>query len=89
MGANEMADQVFDTLCGLDVYFDTAYVLRNMSKETFQKMLLKHGEDKILFASDSPWSSMSGDVRIIKEYGLDSKTENKIFYENAKKLLGI
>ena len=89
MGANEMADQVLDTLCGLDVYFDTAYVLRNMSKETFCEMLARHGEDKILFASDSPWSSMGGDVRIIKEYGLPKETENKIFYENAKRLLGI
>ena len=89
MGANEMADQVIDTLCGLDVYFDTAYVLRNMSKETFLRMLSKHGEDKILFASDSPWSSIGGDVKIIKEYGLPEKTENKIFYENAAELLGI
>lgn len=89
MGANEMAEQVIDTLCGLDVYFDTAYVLRNMSRETFLKMLEKHGEDKILFASDSPWSSIEGDVKIIKGFGLDKRTEEKIFYENAKKLLGI
>ena len=89
MGANEMAEQVIDTLCGLDVYFDTAYVLRNMSREIFLKMLEKHGEDKILFASDSPWSSIEGDVKIIKGFGLDKRTEEKIFYENAKKLLGI
>ena len=89
MGANEMAEQVIDILCGLDVYFDTAYVLRNMSRETFLKMLEKHGEDKILFASDSPWSSIEGDVKIIKGFGLDKRTEEKIFYENAKKLLGI
>lgn len=89
MGANEMAEQVLDTLCGLDVYFDTAYVLRNMSKDTFYRMIERHGADRILFASDSPWSSIEGDVKIIKSFGLDKKTEDKIFYENAAGLLGI
>ena len=82
-----MADEAIDRLCGLDVYFDTAYVLRFTSKECFEKIVKKHGEDKILFATDSPWSDIKNDVNIIKSYGLGSKTENKIFYENAKKLL--
>ena len=89
MGANERAEEVLDTLCGLDVYFDTAYVLRNMSRETFLKMLDRHGADRILFASDSPWSSIEGDVKIIKSFGLEKEIEDKIFYENAKALLGI
>lgn len=89
MGANERADEVLETLCGLDVFFDTAYVLRNMSRETFCRILERHGEDKILFASDSPWSSIEGDVKIIKSFGLGKETEDKIFYENAKGLLGI
>ena len=89
MGANERAEEVIDTLCGLDVYFDTAYVLRNMSRETFMRMLEKHGADRILFASDSPWSSIEGDVKIIKSFGLGKEIEDKIFYENAKGLLGI
>ena len=45
--------------------------------------------DRILFASDSPWSSIKNDVDIIKSFSLDSSTENKIFFENAAKLLGI
>ena len=89
MGASEMIDQVLECLCGLDVYFDTAYVLRNLSQEKFCQVLERHGEDRILFASDSPWSSIDGDVKIIKSFGLDKATEEKIFYENAKGLLGI
>lgn len=89
LGANEMSDEVLDLLCGEDVYFDTAVVLKNTSAETFKKIAEKHGEDRILFASDSPWSSVKGDVDIIKSYGLDKTCENKIFFENAKKLLGI
>ena len=89
LGANERAAEVYDTLCGLDVYFDTAYVLRFTDKETFLRILEKHGEDKILFASDSPWSSIEGDVKILRSFGLGKETEEKIFYGNAKKLLGI
>ena len=89
LGANEMPDEVLDTLAGEDVYFDTAFVLRYTSEETFKKIVKKHGEDKILFATDSPWSSVKSDVNIIKSFSLDKNTENKIFFENAKKLLGI
>ena len=88
-GASELFDEVYDTLAGLDVYFDTAYILRFINKETFVKILEKHGEDRILFASDSPWSSIKNDVNIIRSFDLDKNTEDKILGLNAKKLLGI
>ncbi len=89
LGANEMHADVLQRLCGEDVYFDTAYVLRFVGKEMFEKILAKHGEDKILFATDSPWSEVRGDVEILKSYSLDTKTEKKILCDNAKALLGI
>lgn len=87
LGANEMPNEVYETLCGEDVYFDTAMVLRYTDKETFKKILEKHGEDKILFATDSPWSGMKEDIEILKSYNLPKSTLDKIFCENAKKLL--
>ena len=89
LGANERYEEVYEELCGEDVYFDTAYILRFVEKETFMKILEKHGSDRILFASDSPWSSIENDVKILKSFGLDRETEDKIFYGNAKRLLGI
>lgn len=88
-GANEMLGDVFDMLCGQNIYFDTAYVLRFIEKEQFIKIMEKHGADRILFASDSPWSSIKNDIEIIKSFSLGNKNEEKIFSENAKKLLGI
>ena len=88
-GANEMIKETMELLCGEDVYFDTAYMLRFISKEDFLKILNKHGEDRILFASDSPWSSMEGDVRILKSFDLNHHTEQKLLSDNAKGLLGI
>ena len=88
-GANEMHDEVLSLLCGEDVYFDTAYVLRFISEEKFKEILERHGEDKILFATDSPWSDMRGDVNIIRSFGLDETVERKILSENARRLLNI
>lgn len=87
LGANEMPNEVYETLCGEDVYFDTAMILRYTDKETFEKILKKHGEDKILFATDSPWSGMKEDIEILKSFNLSKSTLDKIFFENAKKLL--
>ena len=88
-GANEMFDEVLDKLCEADVYFDTAYILRFISEDMFKKILDKHGADKVLFATDTPWSDIKTDVNILRSFNLNKSTENKIFYENAQKLLGI
>ena len=84
-----MPEDVIELLCGEDVYLDTAYVLRYLGEEKFKKILRLHGEDKILFASDSPWSGVKNDIDIIKSYSLGKRTEDKLFFENAKGLLGI
>ena len=89
LGGVKAMGNVMNTLCGLDVYLDTAFVLRYVGKENFLKILEKHGEDKILFGSDTPWSDIAADVNILRSFGLGEKTEEKIFCENAKKLLGI
>ena len=87
LGGSEMSEEVYSTLCGEDVYFDTAYVLRYTDETTFKKILKKHGEDKILFATDSPWSGMKEDLEILNSYKLPKETLEKILYKNAKKLL--
>ena len=87
MGANAMFDEAWELLCGEDVYLDTAYVLRFIGEETFKKMLDRHGEDKILFASDSPWSDIKRDVGILKSFDISNKAKEKIFCENALSLL--
>lgn len=89
LGGNEMLCESIERLCGLDVYLDTSYVLNYIDKETFLKFIDKHGADKILFASDTPWSDIKSNVEKIKSFKLNKDIENKILYENAKKLLGI
>lgn len=88
-GGNELFDEVYELLAGEDLYFDTAYILGRIGKERFGRMLEKHGDGKILFATDSPWQSIRSNVETIRSFGLERETEEKIFSSNARKLLGI
>ncbi len=89
MGGNQLFSEVYDILAGEKVYFDTAYVLPFFDTGEFNKMIEKHGEDRILFASDSPWQNQKSDVERLRSFSFGKATEEKIFSANAKKLLKI
>lgn len=86
-GANKQWEDVLKLLAGKDVYFDTAYMLKIINEPLFKEILAKHGEDRVLFATDCPWSNMKDDIARIKSFNLDASVYDKIFYLNAKKLL--
>ena len=65
------------------------YIPNYVSKEQFFKIMEKHGSDKILFATDSPWSDMAKGIGWIKELALPKQVEDAILFSNAKRLLGI
>lgn len=88
MGGCRMYQDVYEFLVGRKVYFDVSYVLDEMDKDTFLKLLEKHGADRILFASDCPWKTPKMIYDKLISFGLDSETLRKILYQNAEKLLG-
>ena len=88
MGGCRMHEDVYELLAGRNVYFDTSYVLDEMDRELFLKIVEKHGADKILFASDCPWKQPKALADALRSMGLSKADEEKIFYQNAEKLLG-
>ena len=88
LGGYDMPDEVLQKLIGLPVYMDTAAVLR-LYPEKCREIILRHGTDKILFASDSPWDSQSDYVRFIKDFKLGKEAEEKIFFRNAERILNV
>lgn len=88
MGGCRMHEEVYELLAGRNVYFDTSYVLDEMDKALFLKIVEKHGADKILFASDCPWKKPKALAEALRSMGLSKTDEEKIFYQNAEKLLG-
>lgn len=88
-GGHKQWQNVLELLCDFDVYFDTAFTLHEIDEDLFKKILLKHGEDKILFATDCPWRDIKEDLDTLNSYKLNKNTLDKILYKNAKTLLGI
>ena len=89
IGSNDMSKEVLDVLAGEDVYFDTAYTLQDIDRGLFLRILERHGADKVIFATDSPWRNQAEQIKILKGLGLGADTEDKILSKNAKRLLGI
>lgn len=87
MGGNRLFDDVERHLVGRDVYFDTSYVLDKISVKQFVRMVRNHGSDKILFATDSPWTGQSEFVDCFHQMPLTENEKKQILETNAKKLL--
>ena len=89
MGGLAMYDESEKILIGKEVYLDTAYVLDKIPREQFVRMVRNHGSDKILFASDSPWTDQKNYVSIIEQMPFNTNEKENIISLNARKLLQI
>ncbi len=100
MGGWQMWDQVKKYLCGAPVYFDTAFSLTGtvnventgnfgsmLDDERFVELVRSHGVEKILFGSDTPWSTQQENVDWICGCSLEEEEKQMILGENAEKLL--
>lgn len=90
-------------LAGAPVWLDTAfavgpitpdpkqdekpYLEENLSNEDFVRICRKHGVDRILFATDSPWQNQKDYIGRVRRTGLNQQEQELIFSENARKLL--
>lgn len=70
-----------------DAKTGTPYLTHNLTDEAFVRIVRKHGADRILFATDSPWESQKDYVRRIQHLPLTDTEKKMIFSENADKLL--
>ena len=89
MGGWKQWDEVYEYLAGEQVYLDTAFCFDYMEQDMFLKLCEKHGTDKILFATDSPWSDARRDLDVIKSLPFTDEAKAAIFSGNAKKLLNM
>ncbi len=87
LGGCDAADEVVKKLCGKPIYMDTSFVADKFPDEA-KRIILAHGADKILFATDSPWSDQAAYVKFMYTLGFDDETLEKILYKNAEMLLG-
>ncbi|MBQ9985736.1 MAG: amidohydrolase [Oscillospiraceae bacterium] len=88
-GGVDSGESVIANLCGKDIYFDISFGYGTMPKYIAETIIEKHGADKLLFGSDTPWHTPAMELRLLESLGLDEVELEKIKSGNAKKLLGI
>ncbi|MBR2042748.1 MAG: amidohydrolase [Clostridia bacterium] len=88
-GGIDCGEEVVKYLCGKNLYFDTSFGYGVMAKYYAEKITEKHGTDKLLFGTDSPWHTKNMEMRLLKSLNLSEADMEKITHENAEKLLGI
>ena len=88
MGSYEMPDEVLCKLCGKPVYMDTAAVL-DLYPDKCVEIIRKHGADRILFATDSPWKSQGEYLGIFENLPLSEGEKEKILHRNAERILSV
>ena len=54
-----------------------------------EKIVEKHGTDKLLFGTDAPWHRADMEMRLISALKFSDEEFDKITWKNASKLLGI
>ncbi len=82
-------EEVYEHLAGTDVYLDTAFTLDYIDEKLFLRILKKHGFEKVLFASDSPWSDMGSGVQMIRSLPIPEAEKEAILGQNAMRLLAL
>ena len=89
MGGWKMWDEVEEHLIGQDVYLDTSMAMGIIDDEQMVRMINNHTPDKILFATDSPWSYLHKAIEYINSLPITQEAKDKIFSGNAVKLLNL
>ena len=103
MGGWKNWDEVLTELAGTNIFLDTAFStgkiparsdfvwnaadLNLLGVEEFMKLVKTFGAEKILFGTDSPWSSLVESIDFIKNLPIPEFEKNKILGNNAEKLL--
>ncbi len=102
MGGWMVWNEAYDKLRETNVYLDTSfsigeinwkqlskvrYGFHMMNDDLFVKMVKGFGSERILFATDSPWSDQKEYIDRISIMPLSDEEKDNIFYKNAYKLL--
>lgn len=85
LGGCDLGAEVLEKLCGKPVYMDTAVVL-DRYPELCGRIIRKHGADKILFATDSPWADQKKYIELMHGFGFSADELELMLCENAKKI---
>ena len=98
---NEVPDYLNDTKVYIDTAFSTGFItprsdcnwneedLKMLDTAQFMKLYKIFGADRILFGTDSPWSSQLESIKFIKQLPISDSDKKNILGDNATRILQI
>jgi len=89
LGGYNYPEDALNYVSGADCYLDTSMCTKAMGKEMMYSIIKKHGCNKVLFGSDSPWYSQKQALEDISSLPLSKEDLDKIMYKNALHILDI
>ena len=87
MGSHALWRDVEEVLLGLPLYLDTCYSHYKLGDEGMVRMISRHGAEKVLFGTDSPWKRADDEIARIGGLPLPASDIERILYKNALDLL--
>ena len=88
MGGPRQSGEVLRLLAGTGIWFDTSLSsTREDERENLITLLHEHDPARILFGTDTPWSEPEKEIAFLENAGLPAAALEKIFVQNAAKLL--
>lgn len=82
-------DDVERYLVGKPIYLDISFSLGMIPDQQMVGIIRSHGADKILFATDSPWSGQRETLALFRKLPLTQAEQDQILYQNGAALLGL
>lgn len=90
LGGEEAWEETTEYLLGQDIYLDTSFVLRKIPATFRERFLREHPTERLLFASDSPWTDQGEELRFLLALPyLTERDKEMICFSNAARLLGM
>lgn len=88
LGGYSVWEEAWKYLIGRDLRLDISSVFPHISYEEGRRMVLAHGLERVLFASDYPAVRHDRAVEDVLAMGLSEVENEMIFHKNAERMLG-
>ncbi len=89
LGGWQHWDEVERYLVGLPFWMDTSFIWGYCAPRQIRRIIRRHGSQRILFGSDSPWMDQAQALAALRNLELRPAEEQRILWDNAAQLLNL